>query len=103
MKPSREAMESREGVDARPEPLRDLGEERLTDVDVREQLRAGGEPFQRIMGAAAGLPPNGVLRVRAIFEPVPLYAVMESRGLAHWTERLGEEDWRVWFYRADAA
>lgn len=88
-----------EGGDGRPPALRDLSGERIEDVDVREQLRRGGEPFQRIMTAAAGLPPDGVLRVRAIFEPVPLYSAMAGRGFRHWTERLGEEDWRVWFYR----
>lgn len=53
------------------------------------------------MAAAGGLPPDGVLRVRAIFEPEPLYAVLGSRGFEHWTEQLGEEDWRVWFWRPD--
>lgn len=49
---------------------------------------------------ADSLPDGGVLRVRAIFEPRPLYSVMASRGFEHWTEELGEEDWRVWFWRA---
>lgn len=86
--------------DARPELLDELEPERVVDLDVRQQLRDGGEPFQRIMTAAAGVAPDGVLRVRAIFEPIPLYSVMASRGFEHWTERLGPEDWRVWFYRA---
>lgn len=85
-----------------PEPLAGVDGERVEDVDVREQLRRGGEPFERIMAAAASLPPDGVLRVRAIFEPEPLYAVMASRGFDHWTEQLGAEDWRVWFWRPDA-
>lgn len=88
--------------DARPEVFEGLEQERVVDLDVREQLRDGGEPFQRIMTAAAGVAPDGVLRVRAIFEPVPLYSVMASRGFEHWTEQLGPEDWRVWFYRAES-
>jgi len=87
--------------EGRPEALVGIDEDRLEDLDVREQLRQGGEPFERIMAAAGGLPPDGVLRVRAIFEPQPLYAVMASRGFRHWTEQLGEEDWRVWFWRAE--
>lgn len=90
------------GPDA-PGALRDLDDDRLRDLDVREQLREGGEPFGRIMAAAAGLPEDGVLRLRALFEPVPLYSVLASRGFEHWTERLGPEDWRVWFYRPGAA
>lgn len=82
-----------------PEALEHVDRERVEDLDVREQLRRGGEPFERIMAAAAGLPPGSVLRVRALFEPEPLYAVMASRGFEHWTEVLGKEDWRVWFWR----
>jgi uncharacterized protein (DUF2249 family) len=41
--------------------------------------------------------------VRAIFEPAPLYAVMAKQGLAHWTQRLAADDWRVWFYPATEA
>lgn len=81
-----------------PAELRALPPERVVDVDVRDVLRAGGEPFGEIMAARAALEPGQVLRVRAIFEPVPLYAVMGSSGLSHWTERLAEDDWRVWFH-----
>lgn len=87
------------GAGDRPDALADVAPERIRDVDVRETLRAGGEPLERIMAAAATLPEDGVLRVRAIFEPEPLYAVLGSRGFERWTERLGEEDWRVWFWR----
>ena len=85
-----------------PGALAEIGRERIVDLDVREELRAGGEPFSKIMAAVASLPPDGVLRVRAIFEPAPLYRVLGKQGFAHATEELGAEDWRVWFYR-DAA
>ena len=86
-----------------PERLRALPTDRLVDCDVREELRAGVEPFRRILDAARALPATSVLRVRAIFEPAPLYAVLARQGLAHATERLADDDWRVWFYRDDAA
>jgi len=70
----------------------------VIELDVREDLRNGQEPFSRIMAARREVPSGGALGVRAIFEPVPLYAVMEKQGLTHHTERLGPEDWRVWFY-----
>lgn len=86
------------GATMLPPRLRDLPPERMVDVDVRAILRAGGEPFGEIMAARSALRPDQVLRVRAIFEPVPLYAVMASSGLSHWTERLADDDWRVWFH-----
>src|SRR5690606_30324432 len=48
----------------------------IVDLDVREDLRSGREPFSRIMAAVATVPPGGTLRLRATFEPVPLYAVL---------------------------
>ncbi|HEU4613501.1 MAG TPA: DUF2249 domain-containing protein [Kofleriaceae bacterium] len=86
-----------------PDAWRALPAERIVDVDVREDLRAGKEPFRRILDAARALPRGSVLRVRAIFEPAPLYGVLAKHGLGHATEQLGPEDWRVWFHHDDAA
>lgn len=85
---------------APPPALSRIPEDRIVDLDVRDDLRQGREPFSRIMAARRTVPEGGVLRLRAIFEPVPLYAVMEKQGFAHWTERFAEDDWRVWFYPA---
>ena len=74
----------------------------ITDLDVRDDLRRGEEPFSRIMQAQAVVAPGGVLRVRAIFEPVPLYHVLGKQGFTHWTERLADDDWRIWFLRGSA-
>jgi uncharacterized protein (DUF2249 family) len=77
--------------------------DRLVDLDVRDDLRNGREPFSRIMQAKEALPAGHVLRLRAIFEPAPLYRVLGSQGFEHWTERLADDDWRVWFWRGDTA
>src|SRR5690606_6646926 len=94
------AEQESEMIDATASPpahLAGLAPERLFDLDVREDLRNGREPFSRIMAAKAALPEGGVLRLRATFEPVPLYAVLGKQGFDHWTEQLAEDDWRVWF------
>jgi len=83
----------------KPRELRELDEARILDLDVRADLRAGREPFPRIMEARSALEPDQVLRLRAIFEPRPLYRVLADEGFRHWTERLADNDWRVWFYR----
>ena len=85
-----------------PAVLSSVAADRLVDVDVREDLRSGREPFARIMAARAALKPGEVMRVRAIFEPAPLYAVLGRQGLEHWTERLADDDWRVWFFESPA-
>lgn len=91
--------------DGMPAALHAIPQSGIVELDVREDLRNGQEPFSRIMAARRELPEGGALAVRAIFEPAPLYAVMAKQGLAHWTERLAADDWRVWFYPAteDAA
>ncbi len=93
----------RAGQQADPPPLPAsllaIDAARIADLDVRDELRAGREPFRGIMDAARALPVGHVLRVRAIFEPAPLYAVLGKLGFTHAAERLGDEDWRVWFLR----
>lgn len=86
-----------------PAALTGLPADRIVECDVREDLRAGIEPFRRILDAARALPPGSALRVRAIFEPAPLYGVLARQGLAYATERLADDDWRVWFFHDAAA
>jgi uncharacterized protein (DUF2249 family) len=74
----------------------------VVEVDVREDLRAGREPFSRIMAAVNALGAAQVLRVRAIFEPVPLFSALAKRGFTHASQQDGPDDWSVWFWRADA-
>lgn len=76
-------------------------QERIVDLDVREELRSGREPFRLIMSVAGSVRVGEVLRLRAIFEPAPLYAVLARQGFSHFTEQLGKDDWRVWFLRQD--
>ena len=82
-----------------PGELHALDPGRLRELDVRDDLRAGREPFDRIMEAGTTLPPEGVLRLRTLFEPRALYRRLGREGFRHWTEHLGEEDWRIWFWR----
>lgn len=88
-----------ETAELRPLPahIATLPAERIVDLDVREDLGRGAEPFSRIMEARRRVPAGGVLRLRAPFEPAPLYAVMARYGFERFTERLSDDDWRVWF------
>ncbi len=97
---SGEAERSGEG---RPAELAAIPGDRVVELDVRDDLRNGDEPFARIMAAKAEVPADGALMLRAIFEPAPLYAVLGKQGFLHWTEHRGDEDWVVWFYRHPVA
>lgn len=72
------------------------------ELDVRDDLRNGREPFSRIMAAIATLEDASVLRLKTTFEPVPLLALLARRGFAHFAEQQGAEDWVVWFRRSSA-
>lgn len=88
-----------------PAPARDdyPSDREVVEVDVREDLRAGREPFSKIMAAVGVLRPDQVLRVRAIFEPVPLFTALGKRGFTHASRQEGPDDWSVWFWRAEPA
>ena len=72
----------------------------VVELDVREDLRSGREPFSRIMSAVGSLGDGAVLRLRATFEPVPLFTVLGKRGFVHESEAHAADDWSVWFWRS---
>jgi len=74
-------------------------EREVVDVDVREDLRNGREPFTRIMTAARGLRDDQVMHLRAIFKPVPLFDVLNGIGLTFEVESHASDDWSVWCWR----
>lgn len=66
-------------------------------LDLRDELRRGGEPLPRILEEVANLAPGQSLRLLTIFEPLPLYAVLGKKGFLHEATRRGEGDWEVLF------
>ena len=70
------------------------------DVDVRPILRAGGEPFGKIMEALNALEPTQGLRLFATFKPEPLFEVLGSRGFTHEARELDGGEWEVLFHRS---
>lgn len=61
-------------------------------VDVRE---IDGEPFGDIIAALSELTDEETLLLIAPFEPVPLYGVLEDRGMTHDTTEVGDEEFHV--------
>ena len=69
----------------------------FVDVDVRPILRAGGEPFEKIMEAVNVLEPGEGLRLFVTFKPTPLLHVLGSKGFTHEAKELGGGEWEVLF------
>ena len=79
-------------------------EKRVTEVvvDVREDLRNGREPFQKIMSAAGTVPIGSTLVLYATFKPTPLIAVLRGQGFEGEAEKIEGGDWKVVFRRTSA-
>lgn len=71
----------------------------MTTVDARPIIAAGGEPFDTIMAAVAGLGADDQLVVLAPFEPVPLEGLLSSQGFRYQAAAIGDGDWQVTFWR----
>ncbi len=85
-----------DGARGRPQPITST---RLRELDVREDIAAGREPFARIMGAASEVGPEDALLLIVPFEPVPLYALLAAQGFEHEAEPHADGSWRVTFRR----
>lgn len=80
-------------------PVAKIPAEKIIELDVRPVLKSGGEPFSMIMSSIEKVPSGGALKLRATFEPVPLFRVLGSKGWKNWKEYGDGEDWMIWFYR----
>ena len=69
----------------------------FTELDVRPILRAGGEPFSKIMETVAALEPGHGLRLFATFKPVPLFHALGSKGFSYEANELDGGDWELLF------
>lgn len=73
----------------------------LLTLDVRDILKAGGEPLSDIMLAVGSLAPGQGLRLLDAFKPVPLFGVMSQHGFSHVEREIGGGDWKVVFSSAE--
>ncbi len=69
----------------------------IVTLDVREDLRAGREPFPGIMKAVGRLREGEVLRLLATFEPRPLIRVLAAQGLTATSTPIEGGDFEVIF------
>lgn len=70
-----------------------------TTLDVRGDIRAGREPFSKIMATVAGLAAQENLLLIAPFEPAPLFQVLARQGFTHESKQTDTGDWQVLFSR----
>lgn len=66
-------------------------------LDVRADIRNGGDPFAKIMSAIARLKAGESLLLTAPFAPVPLFHVLAKKGFKHTARTIPGGDWEVLF------
>jgi uncharacterized protein (DUF2249 family) len=69
----------------------------IITLDVRADLRAGREPFSKIMDAVAALSAEQSLRILAPFEPLPLMELLGRQGFQPTAGANAAGDWEVLF------
>lgn len=74
-----------------------------TEIDVRPLMARGEEPFKAIMAVARPVPVGSAFRLRAGFEPLPLYDVLAKQGFAHWARQQAPDEWEIVFFRERGA
>ncbi|MCL4322557.1 MAG: DUF2249 domain-containing protein [Deltaproteobacteria bacterium] len=67
-------------------------------LDVREDIKSGADPFQRIMKAVNELKEDEALDLTNSFEPFPLYSVLKNKGFEHITNKT-REGFQIIFFR----
>ncbi|WP_077213748.1 DUF2249 domain-containing protein [Bacillus dakarensis] len=72
-------------------------EQKIIELDVREDLKNKIEPFQKIMEAVSSLKENDVFVLHAPFKPTPLFTVLKAKGFDHEEEELEKKHWKIIF------
>lgn len=72
-------------------------DQKIIELDVREDINNKLEPFQKIMKAISGLEMNDVLILHAPFKPVPLYGVLKAKGFDHEVEKIEAKHYKIIF------
>lgn len=67
------------------------------ELDVRPLIASGRPPMSAIMNALSRLQPGQALRLRAPFEPLPLYAHLQERGFLPESTQCADGSWEVVF------
>ena len=77
-----------------------FSEERVVaEFDAKEMLAAGEQPVNQVMADLKGLEAGAIYKLVAPFVPAPLVDKASSLGLAHWIQRLDDEEFVVYFYK----
>jgi hypothetical protein len=74
---------SKNPIEPSSQHFQEINEEDVVDLDVREMLKEGRDPFNVIMNALSKLSSDSVLKIINTFEPTPLISILSKKGYVH--------------------
>mgnify|MGYP003766386049 CR=1 FL=1 len=83
--------------------LRELSqmEQKNIELDVREDIRAKKDPFNKIMDTIKNFTAGDQLVLHAPFKPEPLLRVLKGKGFEHSLEEVQADHWIVTFTKIE--
>ncbi len=69
----------------------------IVELDVREIISSGNDPFNIIMNSIKGLPKNKILKIINSFAPIPLINILEKKGYASYTIKESPDVFNTYF------
>ncbi len=77
--------------------LKEVDLKNIFELDVREMISAGKDPFNVIMNALKELPSHRTLKLVNTFEPLPLINILKKKGYAYYTIKETEDLFFTYF------
>jgi hypothetical protein len=72
-------------------------EAKVIELDVREDIKNGQDPFETIMATISPFQIGDTLLLHAPFQPLPLYGVLRSKGFGYETEEINNKHFKITF------
>jgi hypothetical protein len=71
----------------------------IEELDVRQMLKSGKDPFHPIMDALKTLDENSALKIVNTFEPTPLITILSKKGYTHHTVMIENQLVHTYFFK----
>lgn len=82
-----------------PEFFKNIGQNKITELDVRPVINSGKDPFSIIMQSVKQLESGGTLKLINSFEPTPLIQILGKQGFESYIENINENLVNTYFYK----
>ncbi|MBE2290679.1 MAG: DUF2249 domain-containing protein [Chitinophagaceae bacterium] len=83
----------------KPDRLKDLTPDKISELDVRPVIEMGGDPLNLILEKIKSLGPGMVLKLLNTFEPIPLILLLKKKHFHSYVEVIADNYVVTYFYQ----